>query len=1251
MKLIIHSTKWLSYILAALVALMLAVTVGLLYTPVGLKLIVWGAEKTIPQLTIGASSGAIFPRFTLYDVSYKDTTLGVNSEISSVSLGLNPVCLMQPAVCIQGLSVDGANISLSQNSAAPTKPEKQNASSATSISLPISVSLNQLALANVNLNLYGDKVSIGKFSSQASWHGNQLSIGRTQISDVSLTMAPSPPSTNNQSATNKEKVSKISLPAIRLPVNVKVNSLSVNNFTLQQPQPLVINHFLFEGRAQGQDIDIKSMQVTSPIIDASLQGKIRLQGEYPLAARLTAKLKETEFAGQKVQLSLAGSVDNLELSSQWSSLIEGQLSGSLHPLVSNVPFDLKLSNASAQWPLRGKSDYRAYVKQLDVKGSLDKYHFDLNGMVDGGQIPKSSIDTTGSGSLQGLNFQTTRITTLGGNLDGKVSLDWHSLFTWQADLNLANIQPAKQWPDYQGTLNGNINTQGGLTSQGGWQMNFPNIDVQGSVRAQPFRLLGSASASDHQGNGNYAIETPNLVLSHGPNSITAQGDLGDHWNMHLAIKVPKLSQTLSGAKGQIEGTVRVSEALAKPKISLNLTANNIAWQDMLSLKQASLVGDVSPLSNYQGKVVLHSQKLDYQNTLIQSIAATLSGSLREQTLQLNVGSKRVSTNLTLTGGFKSSPSPVWHGRLNDMSLRSRFGTWLLNKPTNISYLFKQQQVELSPHCWVNGDSSLCLDSDAVIGKAGQAAVSIHDLSLHQVAGFLPEGVDFKGVANAKASIKWAPNQPPQLSLNLSMPNGSVIRQSPKRASIDWSSITLGLNLKDNQLKSNWDVQVKNNGTLSGHLNIPDVRKKNKRIDGKLKVTKLNLDFLAPLLGTYSKLGADVESDLSIRGDLKRPQVYGQTRLDNILVKGDISPVDVDSGKVEIEFSGQKSSLKGVIRTPEGEIQVSGGAQWRGLKDWKANAHVFANGLLVNVPPMAKLKVVPDLKIDVTPKLANITGNISLPSGEIVIEKLPPNAIKVSKDQVILNSNLQPESKMQAIPFKLQSDVKISIGNDVSISAFGLKGKLQGELHVTQNEKGPFVVGEVNILDGTYQSFGQDLQIQSGKVLMNGPIDKPYIDITAIRNPANTQDQVTAGIKVTGPADDPVVSIFSDPALPQAQALSYLLRGQNLDTQGGNSAMTTTLIGLSLAQSGKLVGQIGQAFGVQDLQLDTSGAGDTSQVNVSGYVLPHLQVKYGVGIFNQVGEFTVRYELLSNLYLEAVSGLDSAVNVLYQFEFN
>ena len=73
-------------------------------------------------------------------------------------------------------------------------------------------------------------------------------------------------------------------------------------------------------------------------------------------------------------------------------------------------------------------------------------------------------------------------------------------------------------------------------------------------------------------------------------------------------------------------------------------------------------------------------------------------------------------------------------------------------------------------------------------------------------------------------------------------------------------------------------------------------------------------------------------------------------------------------------------------------------------------------------------------------------------------------------------------------------------------------------------------------------------------------------------------------------------------------------------------------------------------GSNGLALDTEGVGDSSQVVVSGYVLPGLQVKYGVGIFDSLATLTLRYRLMPKLYMEAVSGVDQALDLLYQFEF-
>ncbi|MFN2332588.1 MAG: translocation/assembly module TamB domain-containing protein, partial [Halomonas sp.] len=134
----------------------------------------------------------------------------------------------------------------------------------------------------------------------------------------------------------------------------------------------------------------------------------------------------------------------------------------------------------------------------------------------------------------------------------------------------------------------------------------------------------------------------------------------------------------------------------------------------------------------------------------------------------------------------------------------------------------------------------------------------------------------------------------------------------------------------------------------------------------------------------------------------------------------------------------------------------------------------------------------------------------------------------------------------------------------------------------------------------------------------------------------------------GTAADPQLRVFSEPAMDEARALSYLLRGRAPDDSDTDGALTQALIGLTLGQTGGAVGAIGEAFGVSDLALETAGTGDESQVVVSGQLTDDLRISYGIGVFSPIAELTLRYTLWRNLYVQAVSGAAQAVDLVYAF---
>ena len=230
------------------------------------------------------------------------------------------------------------------------------------------------------------------------------------------------------------------------------------------------------------------------------------------------------------------------------------------------------------------------------------------------------------------------------------------------------------------------------------------------------------------------------------------------------------------------------------------------------------------------------------------------------------------------------------------------------------------------------------------------------------------------------------------------------------------------------------------------------------------------------------------------------------------------------------------------------------------------------------------------------------------------------------------------------------DVRLDLhlGPDMLLDTAGLEAGLAGTLQVRQ-ENGPVqLFGEVSIIDGRFRAYGQDLLIRQGQLLFSGPPTQPLLDFEAIRNPNVTADDVIAGLRVSGFAAEPRLALFSEPAMDEAWALSYLLRGRAPQDGDADGALTSALIGLTLGQTGGVVGSIGQAFGIDDLALETTGVGDESQVVVTGHLTEDLRVSYGVGIFSPIAELTLRYTLWRDLYLQAVSGAAQAVDLIYSF---
>lgn len=764
-------------------------------------------------------------------------------------------------------------------------------------------------------------------------------------------------------------------------------------------------------------------------------------------------------------------------------------------------------------------------------------------------------------------------------------------------------------------------------------------------------------------------------------NFTAQGDLLNY-QAELQGSVSGMGMPKTQVELAVEGEL-TQLTLRKLKLNaLNMQANanaHVNWQDKLKLKtyivlkgnnvqfnnmrinKIDLLTDISLEDMLKGQVDLDVNGFNFNEIKLNNTKLQVKGTEQQHNLTLTAQGEPVSAKLNLTGKFDRT-SQQWQGVLSQVNIQSLIGALTNSENIQLSYDNKNKLAQVSAHCWKAPDIHLCFPQKFSAGKSGEIPFEFKTINLDLVNKLIEQDT-FKGQLSSQGKFAWFTDKAPYMTLQVKGNNLTIAQKLDYRTfKLTIPTLNLNTELQNNNLTLNSNINIQNQGQVNTELKLTDLTNQ-KKLSGNLKISGMNLNIANQLLSSGEKVDGDINANLSFAGDLNSLLLNGSFSIRQIQTKMKAMPFDITNGTITLNFLGNRSTLKGDIQTNENRLNVNGQANWRKLDNWQADLRINADKFNVNIPSIAKLQLSPNIEINATPKLLDLSGNIDIPWARIEVESLPESAVALSEDEVILDGpNKTKEIKLSKAEIaattksgmQIRSDLKIKIGDDVRLDAYGLKTELNGLLSV-QQEKGKLgLFGQINLKNGRYESFGQDLLIRKGIISFSGLPSQPMLNIEAIRNPTSMENtNITAGVKVVGIADSPEVTVFSEPSTSQAQALSYLLTGRSLESSGeagSGGSIGAALLGMGLAKSGKLVGGIGEAFGIQDLNLGTSGVGDGSKMVVSGNITPRLQVKYGVGLFDGLAELTLRYRLLPKLYLQSVSGVNQAVDLLYQFEF-
>ncbi len=1248
------SLKWLNWTIVLPSLLLCLLLAALLFSHAGLRLNIALAQMLVPGLSIGTSQGSVLGGHTLQQISWQQGDNRV--QLQQFSLRFNHRCLLQLALCTEQLQLDGLSVNWQTTAAEAddVQSSSQTANPATrALWLPFPVTLSGISINQGDIRVDDYQLTWQQFSTRLDAWGNKLQLITPNWQDVQLTLPASTADTGQSAGFN---YTPPMLTDLSLPLQLFVDRFRLHNVVLkQQQQHVTLDRAYISLQWQKNELNLTQLDLYHPLGKLQSSARLSASGLYPLSAQVSAHISDGALAQQQLHLNASGDLSALQLELTARGPVVLDADAQLDLLSEMLPHLLVLNLANLSWPMaEGEQSAMLTLSRGELKLSGDIEQSALSGRVslNSDSLPAMAIAFDGQLTPEQLLLSQLQLDTLGGQIQNPLSLNWQHGIKVDGHAKLRAIQPGMFWPEYPGELNGRLHYQAEVNQQNGWQLALDNIDISGKLRDYVLTISGSAQADDASGNGDYRFSSPGLQISHADNQLRLAGSLQHSWDLTLDLDISDISQSLDQAQGNVQGQFTLTGPRLQAKLNGALSGQDIGV-DQLRLKQFTLDSSVwlDEQQRWHTDITLQAQSGRYQQHRLTQLALHLKGSEQQHTLRLDLDADQHKAQLTLDGRWQKSQ---WQGQLQQAQISSLLGSWQLKAPTALIYQDKEQQLSVAAHCWQQDLASLCATDTLQFSPAQASAnLAVQQFELSTLAALLPANTNLQGAIDAGASLRWQQDKPLKANVRLSSVQGSFTQQLDTALTLGWQQLTVNTEIRDNTLHNALQVAFNQQASLDANITLAYADASAKPLSGDVRLTHFAIDFLQPLLGELTELSGVLDTELTLSGTLQQPLLHGQTRLSNTNVKGKLAPVDIDNAELQLDFSGSNARLSGQVITPKGEVVLTGQADWQQLENWQAQLNIKGDEIRLQVP-QASLQLAPDLTIKASPELTRLSGTVRIPSARINIDDLPASAVELSDDTILLDADLTPQAVNNDGLFALQTDLNIQLGERVRLSAFGLQTRLSGSLRVRQQPLQPLQLnGDVNLVDGTFRAYGQDLLIRKGKMNFNGPADQPFLNVEAIRNPANMEDDVIAGIRVTGPADDPNVVIFSEPAKSQASALAYLVMGRDIGGDSGNAgtAVTTSLIGMTLSSSSKVVGEIGEAFGLRDLTLDTAGAGDNSQVTVSGYLSRDLQLKYGYGIFNAVGEFTLRYRLMRRLYLEAVSGVNNAVDLLYKFEFD
>jgi len=717
--------------------------------------------------------------------------------------------------------------------------------------------------------------------------------------------------------------------------------------------------------------------------------------------------------------------------------------------------------------------------------------------------------------------------------NGQLLLDEARTFSLSA--RLKDFDPARFVDMPPARLNGTLDAKGVL---------HPDWRAEIAYRIADSRFAGAALAGEGK-----LIATPQRVVAQqasltvGANRLRAEGRLGaagDRLNVHL--DAPALDQLGLGARGALTVDGWIGGSRENPAFMIDAQGRALNYRNV---DATALTLTARAPEGWQGKFSLRGEVRGAQaaGRSLARLEATLEGTRRAHRLQVAIDDPAFAASARAQGGLVDAGG--WDGRIEKLEA-SRPVRADLTEPVTLRWRSGRLEAGAGRVKLAGG----ALRFEQIVAGGG-GLTSRGRMEGVTLAGLLPPpGPAAAFRTDLVVGGAWDIRAADTLSgsVQFARERGDVVLTGDTPLPLEISALRLDAVAHGDVIEATLRGQGANLGTLEVDLRTTAAHQAGAwRIapDAPLalrsRFTIPSLGWLGRLLNTELHTGGAVSGRIAVDGTLRAPRLEGELNGEKLRVRYGSAGVRLRDGEMKVEFVQDKVIFRQIIfRGDEGTLTASGAATLAGGRG-QLDLEVRADKLAAVRRDDQQLVVSGSGRVRSRDGKLALEGKFTADRG--LIELRAEDAPRLGSDVVIVTQ--QP--KADAAPARLRIDMTLDLGDAFHVKGQGLDVRMAGSLRVTleEGEIRPHARGSVRVVEGGYTAFGQKLAITRGVLLFDGPLDNPKLDILAVRK----GQRVEAGVAITGTALSPHTALYSNPPVPDAQKMQWLVFGAGPGSAG------------------------------------------------------------------------------------------------------